>query len=123
MLRVAGNAYVRYCGSVSCYMANCSLRRDNVKRPQSKGEAIAPVNVSQLMGLSAEALADTPYYGLLLLLSEMCDAQAKGENVYITIGANMDRTSVLLTLTQDGVKTRAGGTTLIYASVDASESL
>lgn len=68
-------------------------------------------NVAAIIAQKHQALADTEYYWLLMVIAECFNAAAKGENAWISIGKNRSGDSFLLTL-------HAGADTLFAGGLD-----
>jgi len=68
-----------------------------------KQEAIRvlPTNRQAVVNAANKSLKDTPYYHLLLLLAEGCDANGKGINFYATFGATKKGDALSLSINLD----------------------
>lgn len=69
---------------------------------KKKANTVHPTNVSALKNAAAKKLVDTPYYKLLMLLAEGCDANAGGINFYATLGATKSADALTLSVNLDG---------------------
>jgi len=78
-------------------------------RPTSK---LAADNRSRIDAHVKTFGKDQTYTPLLQLLADVLDASAAGADWYCTIGCNRDRSALLLTVHQDGVKGYLSGLSL-----------
>lgn len=64
-------------------------------------------NVAELERWGVSTLNQTPYWSLLLVLAELCEEIADGENSYIIIGSTQRRTAFTASLVSGGSKATA----------------
>lgn len=69
-------------------------------------------NVKALENAAGEPLAATPLYPLVLLLADIADEIATGEDVYITLSAPRAHNCLMLTVGLNGQKTYVSGACL-----------
>jgi len=69
-----------------------------VKLPKQTAGKLAMDNMKSIDAWGKTELKATPYYALLLLLADMFDTIAKGDNCYAVIGATSNRTAYSLTV-------------------------
>jgi hypothetical protein len=81
------------------------------------------VNEAQLEDTAKEKLVTTAYYSLLKLVAQACDYKAKGDNVWVTIGADKQNTTLLLVVHDGEVTYSAAGSTLIDLAQDCGKLL
>lgn len=69
---------------------------------KAESNRVLPTNRTAVVNAAGKKLADTPYYHLLLLLAEGCDANGKGVNFYLTIGATKKQDALSCSVNLDG---------------------
>ena len=90
-----------------------------MKRQTKSAETIEGGNAAAVEGMALDADSYQALYDLLMLLGEVADAIAAGEDIYLTFGANRAKTALVFTLSDGGEKTYAAGHTLIGAALNA----
>ena len=120
-LRV-GNVDVPFCGSVSCWSGNCSLGGLSMKRNNAAQGKLQSGNAAVVQNKSLPAADKLALQNLVQLIGEVLDEVAGGANMYITIGANSQRTAFLMTINDNGGKSYAGGPTLLEMAHQATET-
>ena len=68
-------------------------------------------------------LQDTPYYDLIVLLADMLDTIAGGDNCYCVIGSTSSKTAFSIALTASGGKDARYGPDLIALATGAADWL
>ena len=89
----------------------------------TNGGIMASKNEAMLV---ESALSDQPYIvydPLLTLIAQVADANAKGQDAYLTVGATKDKLTLVLTLNVSGEKASVYGPTLVMLSQAATELL
>lgn len=117
VLVVSPRKQVRFCGSVSCYMANCALHGGTMKRAGTKSAGKTLTNPPVPLTAHWTGQQQETVVGFLNLLAQMLNAAQAGDNIYMTIGMNRERSSYLITLVDDGTKQYAGGDSM-WAMLD-----
>lgn len=65
---------------------------------KERGVALERQNVQTLRKSEQEAMFDTPYWNLLVMLADMADSIARGEDWYCIIGSTKNRDAFSLTV-------------------------
>jgi len=86
-------------------------------------EVLQPVSLAQVVDSSKEKLQDTVYLAFLKLVAECLDLRAEGEDVWINLGTDRSKSSLLLTVHDNGTQYTAGGATLADLAADCSRLL
>lgn len=82
---------------------------------------IHPTNVGSLKNASKTPLEKTPYYKLLMLLCEGCDANAGGVNFYCTLGATKNADALTLSINLDGDRQTLYDVSLADLAIQAAD--
>lgn len=104
-----GTSSVPFCGSVSCWVKNCSNGGFTVKRKENSSGKLQTGNADYVLRKDNTPTQKLDLQNIVQLIGEMFDLIAQGENIYMTIGANRERTQFLLTLIDDGERKYAAG--------------
>jgi hypothetical protein len=86
-------------------------------------EVLQPVSLGQVDSQLKEKLQDTVYLALIKLIADCMDLRAAGEDVWINIGTDQSKTSLLLTVHDNGTRYTAGGATLADLAADCTRLL
>jgi hypothetical protein len=84
---------------------------------------LKPGNEETLEKGAKEMLAPSPYYPLLKLVAQVLDYKAGGDNVWLTIGADKQNTTLLLVVHDGDVTYSAAGESLTDLSRDCLKLL
>jgi hypothetical protein len=104
-----GNHSVPFCGSVRCWVKNCSNGGFTVQRKNSSTGKLQGGNSDYVLRKENTPSQKLDLQNVIQLIGEMMDLIAAGENIYMTIGANRERTQFLLTLIDNGERKYAAG--------------
>lgn len=104
-----GSTSVQFCGSVSCWVRNCSNGGFTVKRNNSNAGRLQHGNADYVLRKENTPAQKLDLQNIVTLIGEMLDLIADGENIYMTIGANRERTQFLLTIIDNGERKYAAG--------------
>jgi len=98
------------CGSVSCWAANCSLSQGNTSmRKDFVKEPITPNFEATLSGPPAKGGGADNASVLLLLVAQVLDAAASGEDCYLHIGLTRPKDAAVVKLHLNGSTVYASG--------------
>lgn len=104
-----GNQSVPFCGSVRCWVRNCSNGGFTVKRNNGNAGRLQHGNADYVLRKENTPAQKLDLQNIVSLIGEMLDLIADGENIYMTIGANRERTQFLLTVIDNGERKYAAG--------------
>lgn len=90
---------------------------------QKRENGLPGGNEVELIKQSDRTLGDTPYYYLLQLIAQMCDEQATGTNIYMSIGATRKGDAHSLTLKSDDGSNAVYQPTLVELAEDCQNML
>lgn len=109
------------CNSISCWVHNCGAMRgvSKVKRG-NKVSGLAPDNKKDVETCIKANTIIGDYTDLIILLADIADLMAKGENIWVTFGLTFDKTGYLLTVNWDADKIRASGGSLREVAKEAA---
>jgi hypothetical protein len=104
-----GTKSVPFCGSVRCWVQNCSNGGFTVQRKNTTAGKLQSGNADYVKRRENTPTQKLDLQNIVQLIGEMLDLIAAGENIYMTIGANRERTQFLLTLIDNGERKYAAG--------------
>lgn len=106
---LVGARSVPFCGSVSCWVRNCSNGGLTVQRQKGSTGKLEQGNADYVTRKDNTPSQKLDLQNIVQLIGEMLDLIAQGENIYMTIGANRERTQFLLTVIDNGERKYAAG--------------
>jgi hypothetical protein len=98
-----------YCGSVRCWKNNCANGGFTVQRQKSSSGKLNSGNADYIGKKDLTPTQRLDLQNIVQLVGEMFDLIADGENIYLTIGANKERTQFLITVVDNGDRRYAAG--------------
>jgi hypothetical protein len=104
-----GGSSVPFCGSVRCWVVNCSNGGFAVQRKNNSSGKLQSGNADYVLRKDNTPAQKLDMQNIVQLIGEMFDLIAGGENIYMTIGANRERTQFLLTIIDNGDRKYAAG--------------
>ena len=93
-----------------------------MKRNLTSEERISTTNLAMVTDITTDSAEAAVMLSFMAMLGELSDAIAKGDDVYMTFGANRARTALVFTLSDRGQKTYAAGQDILDAITHALET-
>lgn len=75
-----------------------------MKKLNTKTSKLSVTNEANVLEWHAKAKVDSPFTNLVALVAGVLDEAASGKDTYMVIGANRERSALLITVSQGGSK-------------------